>query len=499
MVSALPCLAGFFLNSTEVHYSGVVFNPIDGYTYLSKMQIGLSGDWLFTLPYTDDPGEGRFLYPFYIFAGQMLRLLPVGLPIWFNLLRLACYGFLVIVLARLAEKLFAGDGSRGLIATFLLCAGGGLGWLLLPFGKFGADFWVAEAYPFLSGLANPHFPLSLALLVVILRLTSTSPSQKQMLCLSLAGIALSILSPFGFVLATGVVSLSWLWEIFEKKSSSIWPTVVLVISGLPYCLYQYWAVNSTPQLAAWTAQNQTPSPAFWDVMLSFSPWLLLLIIGWKEIYTRRNDPLTRRLIVWIVTAIIFSIIPFSLQRRFLFGLYIPTVCLGLLALPSAADRIRISAKKLLTISTGLSILTPVLLLLMVTLTISTRDPLYFYFKDEMNAITWLSDGDQSRSVVLAGSQTGTLIPAASRLQVLYGHPFETTNSKDRKQMVEKFFSGSMSVQEMRTFLTENDVKWIFFGPREKLTGKPLEIFSTLPKQHFGNVDLYSVTEAAGND
>ena len=57
-------------------------------------------------------------------------------------------------------------GGRGRHMAFVYFALGlGLGWLALPFGGVPSDFWVAEAYPFLSSYANPHFPLSLALLL----------------------------------------------------------------------------------------------------------------------------------------------------------------------------------------------------------------------------------------------------------------------------------------------------------------------------------------------
>ncbi|HEX7557065.1 MAG TPA: hypothetical protein VF338_10610, partial [Leptolinea sp.] len=163
--AALPAIIGFFTAGSKYIYSGVVFNPIDGYTYLAKMQIGMSGDWFFTLPYSAQPGEGRLLYPFYITAGQIFQKINIPVAVSFNLLRLAAFGILIYILARLATVLFDGKSIPIGAAFLLLSVGGGLGWVLLPFGKFGADFWVAEAFPFLSGLANPHFPLALGLMV----------------------------------------------------------------------------------------------------------------------------------------------------------------------------------------------------------------------------------------------------------------------------------------------------------------------------------------------
>ncbi len=103
---ALPSLIGYFSSDSDQRYSGVVFNPIDGYTYLAKMQIGRSGEWLFTLPFTAQAGAGRLLYPFYIVAGQVMNKIGLSLSVGFNLLRLISYGLLILMLTRLAEHIF---------------------------------------------------------------------------------------------------------------------------------------------------------------------------------------------------------------------------------------------------------------------------------------------------------------------------------------------------------------------------------------------------------
>ncbi len=345
VASALPSLIGFFSSNSDLIYSGVVFNPIDGYTYLAKMQIGISGDWLFTLPFTPDPGEGRLLYPFYIASGKWLHQMGITESVGFNLLRLVSYGLLILVLAKLASALYPDNERAERTALILMAFGGGLGWVLLPFGRFGADFWVAEAFPFLSGLANAHFPLALCLMVISILITHNSHNSWSMPALFLTGFALSILSPFGFVLLAGILTITWIWERVDGIRTPAGQGLAFVVSGIPYCGYQYWAVHSTPQLAAWTAQNQTPSPAIWDVLLTFSPWIILLIFSWKEIILLRKVPVVRRLIVWLAVGLIFTLIPYDLQRRFMIGLSIPFTALGLLVLPSAAHQITTLNKK----------------------------------------------------------------------------------------------------------------------------------------------------------
>jgi hypothetical protein len=494
MASALPALIGYFNTNSEQVYSGVVFNPIDGYTYLAKMQIGRSGDWFFTLPFTAQPGEGRLLYPFYIAIGYALNKIGVSLSVGFNIVRLISYGLLIFLLNWLADLVFPENGRVKKIAVLLLAAGGGLGWILLPFGKFGADFWVAEAFPFLSSLANPHFVLTLCLMVASILISHPLTNGYSYPGLFFVSLTLSILSPFGFVVAASVLLLSWIWEISEGKTSSIWPVLIFVLAGIPYCAYQYWAVNSTPQLAAWTAQNQTPSPQIWDTLLTFSPWILLIVFGWRELLRLRESPIVRRLIVWMVAGLLMTVIPFNLQRRFMFGLSIPVTCLGLLALPFAAEKMRFSTQKLITIYTAIVLPTPILILIMTGTTIAMHSPLYYFHTDELAAITWLSDQKDGRSLILAADQTGNIIPAVSRLRILYGHPFETIHANEEKQAITDFFSGAADSEKETAYLKAKQVEWIFYGPREKEIGIPELIKGKQPGKQIGEVSLYDVRE-----
>jgi hypothetical protein len=494
MAAALPALIGYFNSNSEQIYSGVVFNPIDGYTYLAKMQIGRSGDWLFSLPFTAQAGEGRLLFLFYIASGQLLNLIRVPLSVGFNLLRLIGYGLLIFLLNWLVEHVFPETSKVKTTAVLLMAVGGGLGWTLLPFGNFGADFWVAEAFPFLSGLANPHFLLALCLMVISIMISQPVTNELNYPGLFFTALLLSILSPFGFVVAACVLLLSWIWEKVDRQSSTAWPILVFVLAGIPYCAYQYWAVYSTPQLAAWTEQNQTPSPQVWDVLLTFSPWILLIIFSWEELLRLRKSPIIRKLIIWMIVGLALTIVPFNLQRRFMFGLSIPVTCLGLLILPYVAERIRFSTKKLTTICSAIVLPTPFLLLIMTSSAIAMHTPLYYFYTDELAAINWLSVQNKGRPLILASDQTGNMVPAVSRLRVLYGHPFETINAKEEKKAITDFFSGDMDTENGSLYLKTKQVDWIFYGPREREIGLP-EIFNgKQPSRQIGNVSLYNTRE-----
>ncbi len=494
MACSLPSITGFLNQDTSLSYSGVVFNPIDGYTYLAKMQIGISGDWLFSLPFTHQAGDGRFLYPFYIAAGHGMRLINTTPAVGFTLLRILSYILLILSLVKVAKSIFPENRTAMRLGVVLSGFGGGLGWILLPFGNFGADFWVSEAFPFLSGLANPHFPLALSLMVVSILLPGQILRGRNLVFFLLSGLVLSILSPFGFVLSAGVLLASWLWERLEGTNSQVWQIILYIFAGSPYCIYQFWAVHSTPQFAAWTAQNITPAPAAWDVLLTFSPWVILIVFCWNEIIRMRKSRIIRNLITWIVIGLVFTLIPIGLQRRFMIGLSIPFTLLGLLSLPIVAHKLHFPIGKIQTICTSLVLITPILLVVMTTMAIATHNPLYYYKKGEMEAISWLSRQGDGRQVVLASPETGLMIPSISQLRVVYGHPFESIDAENAKKLVETFFSESKldGVNNAQSMLNKYQVDWIFYGPREKELGSPAYLMDKKPAFEFGGVTLYNV-------
>ncbi len=60
LLASVPYLLAYLVPPEHV-FSGFLFNPVDGNSYFAKMRQGLRGGWLFTLPYTAEPGAGVFV------------------------------------------------------------------------------------------------------------------------------------------------------------------------------------------------------------------------------------------------------------------------------------------------------------------------------------------------------------------------------------------------------------------------------------------------------
>jgi len=136
---------------------------------------------------------------------------------------------------------------------------------------------------------------------------------------------LSIIQPFGVVIVAMTLGMDWIFRIIKQKrilGTGLPNLLAFIGGGLPYSIYLLILINRDPVLAEWNRQNVTPSPEFFDLLVSFSPGLLVIIA--EVIYAIKKkivlDPI---LVIWVIVTIGLSFIPFNLQRRFLLSGYIP--------------------------------------------------------------------------------------------------------------------------------------------------------------------------------
>ena len=336
-----PYLWAYLTTGSDHFFGGFLFNPIDGNSYLAKMYQGWLGSWRFTLPYSPHSGEGAYLFLFYLALGHLSRITGYSLHFVFHMMRLLGALILLIVLWNFYSQVSPTRIASRMAFLFALF-GSGLGWFVSFFGILSADLWVAEGFPFLSAYANPHFPLGMSILIMVLTPRRESGQDRNSifdkkfgLILVIMGLLLAILLPFGIVLAVVILAVMSIWESWERVNPKnklpqdkqigflqlIYSTVnfrkliLLCVGGIPVLLYQFWVTQSDPMLAIWSAQNLTISPPIWDLLISFAPVLLFGIPGAWFVW-RKGGFAQRILIVWIIVGILLIYIPWGLQRRF---------------------------------------------------------------------------------------------------------------------------------------------------------------------------------------
>jgi len=83
-------------SATDWQFMGMLSNPLDGATYLSKMEQGRAGSWLFQLRYTPEKHDGAVFHMFYLFLGHMARVLGLSSLVMYHLARMVTSFFMYI-------------------------------------------------------------------------------------------------------------------------------------------------------------------------------------------------------------------------------------------------------------------------------------------------------------------------------------------------------------------------------------------------------------------
>jgi hypothetical protein len=276
--------------------------------------------------------------------------------------------------------------------------------------------------------------------------------------------------PFLVVNIVAITGVYAAWKLFREHRVDYRIPLLIVLGGGIYLTYQYWALTTEPVLAQWTAQNITPSSAWWDFILCLSPALLYCILA----LVRRKHlafPPHPVIVIWLVSSIVLVYSPFALQRRFMAGIYIPLVMLAFVGVTAFLSQDRLT-KWLHNILWTFSLPGAVLFLLLPVYGISTVNSAFFLTRGEVEAFQWLNATGKPDSLVLAGPSTGLFIPTYTRDCVFYGHPFETLNQEPNEQLVTNMFKDVFATPDAKAYLSDQGVDYVFYGPREKKLGTP---------------------------
>ena len=491
LLSTLPYLIAAWAAPADLAYLGFLSNPEDGNAYLAKMQQGARGEWLYHLPYTAEPHEGEWLFTYYLLLGHVARWTHLPLIGVFHLARVVNGAFLLMVLYYALAQFFPEVPQRR-FAFLLTALGSGFGWLVALLGGMTVDLWVPEGYIFYSLFVNPHFPLAIALMLMLI-FWSVSPRQSARIDLRrLAGLALctaaiGVVQPF-CLLNVGVVLLvytvvRWIRDRRLPRYEIVSGMVIGAV-GLPFAANAYLATATNPAFAAWSAQNQTLSPPPWDYAISYGLLLLLALPGIRAaMRRRRNEDLLA--LVWILCTVVLLYIPFSLQRRLIMGVIVPLGALATMGWFGLPYRYR----RLSPLVWSGAALTHVFLIGLTLLGAMSGHEALFLTRDEFAAIQWLGQHADADALVIAAPETGLYIPAWGGQRVFYGHRFDTADAETRKAQLEAFFT-----RDDRSLFQERPVDYVFYGPRERaLSGSAWSPDpSWQPVFMQGNVVLYAL-------
>jgi hypothetical protein len=495
-LSLLPTVWGYLITPPGAQFIGLNLNASDGNTYLAKMQEGARGEWLFSLVYTSEEHQPEFIYIFYLLLGKFQAL--TGLPgvVIFHLARLLCGLLLLLVGYHFICRYFSQKALRR-TAFLLLCFSAGLGWLVSLFGLHDStDLWIAESLTFSTILANPHFPLATALLLLTVMWTQDGwegqgwPAYGKA---AASAFVLGFVHPFMIVSLAGILGAFVLRRTFQH-GAIVWPvwtgTALVGVLGAVGPVYTFIVINLNPVMRGWQAQNQTPSPLLWAYLTGYGLLLVAALPGmwWaetkSEVRSQKSKEISSSLILhpsslrwqllttWFVINALLLYLPLSLQRRLSEGLHIPIVMLATAGLYYVWKLKPKLSTFFVVITTFSNLLVIAILIIMLHFQLSHNNvhPLYLY-NEEAEAMTWLRDNTDWRDTVVASPLLGNLLPGQTGNRVYYGHDMETIDSAKKKPLLLRFLEGEMSQAEQQAFIQNNKLRYLFYGPEEAALGQ----------------------------
>jgi hypothetical protein len=397
---------------------------------------------------------------------------------------------------------FTGDRRERRLAFWLVGTSAGLGWLGLALGTFPIDLSVPEAFVFFSLVSNPHFPLAIALMLIAIQgVVWPASSIWRWLMPGLAALALALVQPLALAAVYATVALYSLlrgWPKWSWWGPGLVAAAAVGAFSVPVLLYDYWVYTVNPTLAAWAAQNVTPSPRVVDLILGYGLVGLLAIPGGMMVL-RKRDAGGLALLAWSVGTLILVYMPLALQRRFLTGLGLPLAVLAGLGLnrwllPKITGGWARAVEALIV---GLSLMGNLFLMAVLIFGVLNRAGQadifvrLYLLRDEASAMQWLLAHAQGE-VVLAAPRTGMLLPGRAGVRAFAGHPFETVDAQAKQAQAEAFFRGGLSSDEWRTLQEQYGIRYVFVGPAEQSLGGGDYLSKLHPVFQQGQVTIYSL-------
>ena len=477
-------------------FSGFLVNPIDGFSYLAKMRQGSEGSWLFHLPYAERPGPGALLFLYHLFLGHLQRSIGVSPLTIYHASRL--FGTAAMFAAAYVFYRSTVKSAALGWAMALTLLGSGLGWIGLALDRMPIDLWVPESIPFFSAFANAHFPLAAAAMLTAMSAFAARDAQRRLRlgAAAAAGLVLGIVQPTA-VVSVGAVALIWVVWMRLRPPAGATPDrdrsmvgLLFAITSLPLLAYDMWITRTHAALAAWNAQNLTPTPPLVDVALGFGVVLILAVVSCA---VRRpwSTGGGRLLVMWLVVGVALLFVPIGLQRRMLLGIFFPMAALAAITLAHLAEG-RPASRWLAYILFVLCLPTNFLVITATMGGALTQQPDVVLSESEKSAYTWVADRVPPGSLILAGEVTGNRLPAFAEVRVIYGHPFETPDASEALAWVESVYASEASPQAVLDEMRGRSVDYVYVGPRERAAG-PLTWLSALQLDHEeGDVAIYRV-------
>lgn len=497
------------------HYA----NTYDYNVYLSAINQGMHGAWLFKDAYTQEKTNPSLFYFYYILAGKLFTFFPIDTPYIYHIVRIFSVEIFFIGLFLLSTHILGlkkGAVAAGisLIVTnappFLFNQPGAL----TTFTPWWNSF---EAFKRLDYM--PHYLLGYGLLcfsVLFYFMYSEQNNKKYLIvCTILAALNGMLFPPSALILLIalpiGIVLPSVKRFIKTKKMSLpilelrtyVFFAVPILISVLLIWRENYngfpWNVWNTWEIAKWNKDEPLFNRSLF-FMYGLLPYLALpgAITAIKKCTTKSLFLILWGYFPYLFMPFIDTLIPLSKFRLVSTATFVPLSIL----LTMTFTEIKFFRDHKKTASSAFLVF--VLSCLYVSIPqflgdvqASFHPQMYaniFIPKNHKSTIDYINNFVSKNSVILSNETTGNLLPAYTQTVSFFGHTVHTKDFYTKQGVVWMMLAQKYSEIEAKKTMHDYGISYIFYGSDEQyISNSPTLNYSFLnPVYSNSGVILYEI-------
>jgi hypothetical protein len=498
ILSTLPYAFAYYNAPPEKEFMGFVFNTSDHAQYLSWYK-AYQVENLTSNRQTSEPNPPIFFNLLWWSLGRFGKITGLDYHLVYQIFRWLSGAFFLLTTYLFTAFFFSSILYR-VIAFLTITLGAGLGWILVvikyltksPGVLFPLDLYIAEGNSFFNILAYPHFAEAAGLILLVLLLLLVGERTTQLHYAVYAGLValfLGLQHAYDLLIVWLIPGAYAVILMLSKRELSwFWIKAMLIVGFIswPPALYSVILTRLSPIWKEVLAQFDnagvfTPTPPHMLILMG-APLILALItlVIWLSNLIQHKTLKTTAsindgfLIVWFVVGWALTYIPTDYQIHMINSWQVP---IGLIATIGLTENIMPVARKYQEFSgkiimawIGLIVLTNVYLFAWRFTELQRYNYPYFLNRSEVDAMYWLAENAPRESVVLSSYDTGSFIPGISGQRAFLSHWAQTVDFFRKRELVNQFFSTTISDEKRMDFLQNNSIDYIFWGPAERLIG-----------------------------
>ncbi len=500
LLIVLPYAWAALIVPSDATWGGLLYSPDDQNVHLAWARQAHDGHFfvrdLFTTENLTDGSHPLFFNALTFLIGGLSRLTALDPVFWYHALRVLASVLGLYALHSLTKR-WSSDWRVRLSTVALAAFAGGAGWIGNIFPQvLASHVWIdrpdgslilmmPEAWGFASNFLFALNAASFWLLCLAYErlLRAREGDRKALIVAAIAAFFLSNIHTYDALPLIATIALASLLQ--SRRGPKNWkPSLVVIGAACLPIAWQFLVFRGSSEFRL-KALTPTPSPPLLDVLLSYSPLLILAVIGLVAMRQKRLQVLEAGRVwpwVWLVTTLILIYAPVSFARKMIEGVHLPLAFLAALGLVAMLEKLPQAGRRAAWVS-----LVAMLSLSMVNFAawcISPRiwgdnnisrgpvmPPLYLT-RGDAGALAFLNAQPESGKrgqAVLCYPKLGSYVPRATGLSVFAGHWAETlhlTGSGGKLSQMAGFYAGAISPDEARAWLKANHIGWVIEGQYE---------------------------------